>query len=914
MLHRIALERVKSGFKIRAATLNGTGVGNDATDSPNSLFAAFEGHKTGVGKAFTVDPRWLAVYAASSARDLSVQLASLRALAPAEDHAFATCYAVGSFIGQTEPPEAQLEVASDADYSVLVETCMRAGLINDTQMAADIRRQSVGFVRRAFPNAPFRRATPQARISYRLRKLHGGPAPRNLSELRGLLAQIKLNAVHLIGPDILTILQSLLDPKRSFDLSTIEASLSVLDDWKLLSTGSLMLCFRLLGRYPAEREYLATHFERVAKTLPIAAYEAVCRILENRPIKNNLESQDYYINVLLAIENLAFAMKAESPIDVHEAIVRLFFIDPIIVEFCPWAKILDIVEVMSLSDTQSLFTTMLMRSRPVQQLLPRIVAMRAGDGAFIGELTQFVLAVEKPDILQIFQRLRRMPDEAAQAVAMAILEPSIFEKLIGAFHGRAALGDLQRAGDNLHLMRIEALRFALARGLITQRYAEVQSADEAGRARLHNLETSMLMGRVRVPLDTVTKATNRLLEGLPVNSLSNGQRAPAEVIDRASDYLARGISSEILFESAANINQSLNDNLRHGIVVPRVLRAFNDAFQSESDRGPPQVWDEAILSNQFEQDAAAISRLRENANTKLREFQTNHLRIARGEAFEAELQERIEQVSKAFFNGESRETGIETAIAQAVVGEVKRYLKVASNVFLKTVAPSILNELREVRAISRANKNPRTTTYLDGLETSLHRAFEEVDQWIAVAERADAPPFTVDLLVNLEQRIVMMRDPQKLKVNIICQDRRRPDQSARSLLIKGSYFDLFQEVVHNLISNSYKYSGMKARTEIEFELSCSPKRLVIRCVNNMSDVEALSIAERFDEIVESARNPATEQADKDILSGFSKIHRAFHIATGMPINIQILPISTKRLSFAVEITLIKPPEIWHGFT
>lgn len=916
MMGPVQLDRFTRGLSSRAAVLI------DRVSSPlengarASLFSALEAQKVAGAKGWRADIRWLAVSASAHASSLAAQTRQLQMLAPASELGFSTCYAMGAlFTGEAPPPE-QLEAASDEDYSVLVESCMRAGLLEGDPALPEVRRRSADFIRTVRPSAPLRSAPPGAKIAYRFRRFGDTHPPRSISDLKGYLSAVKRSSVHLIGPDVVSALQALIDPSRKLTAVQLDLAFALFRDWNLRPAAYSLLFLRLLGAYPEEKDYVAAQFDKIIDTLSSTAAATLGRLIAGQP-KPRAAWEDLrgFDSALLAtLERVGFGLLSNSAIDTQCAIVDLFCLDATFVEFLPWSRILDVVDVASDISLEALFTTMLMRSKAVQSLSPR-VAVAVGTGAFIGDLTQFVLADRKSDILGMFGRLKSLPEAAARELTLAILEPQVFDKLVGAFAGRPALGEMISAGDNVHLMRVDAIHHARRRSLISRRYAEAQLAEEAARAKLHHLENSMLSGRVRIPWDSIRKATKIQMEGLPLELIGSRDASTAEdeVVDRAAAFIAAGVCQQILFDSPVSINQALSNNLRHGIVVPRILRAFSDALQFlEPSRRQVPEWEEQSLAVHFGDDASAVIRMREYANAVLNEFQDDRLKVVVGGSVETELRARIETISRDFLRKPAQVAEFDRAISDETEAVVRGYLAEAGGTLATSVLDDILQRLRETRSTTNADSRSTIQAYLESLETNLHNAVEEVRRWIAIAEPDEAVPFTFDELVNLELRTAVLSNWRRLKVTSQCEDHRTENVPSSPLQITGLYFGLFQEIVHNLISNSYKYSGLSFRTNIKLTLTYTPKEMIIRCLNDVAPSRLDEIFENFHATVLCARSTVTKNADKDRLSGFLKIRRAFASAMDRNVTINILPLSERRRRFGVEIILRNPPEIWHA--
>ncbi len=908
----VSLERFARGLASRTRRLKSRQRLQPATDQ-SSLFTSLEVQRLGRAEALLrPDVKWLAVSTASRAPTLAAQLQSLEFLARAGELHLARSYAVGVLFGGGNGSDEPSDDLSDEDYSILVEAQLRAGHINDHETGRRLHVLVRGLIS-SIPDAPAS-PDPLGQIAARFRRLVPSRPMLSVQDLRRFLTQLKRAYVHLIGPDIITALQVLSDPAVKLTREQLDLTFELLDDWGLVEPGYALLLMRLLGPYPVEQRFLRDRQSEVRDLFGPQSAGRIARVFNGDPsFVDDFDIGETFAQTLLAaFEGLAFALAAESAADVHQALIKVFLRDPALVDFLPWRDILQVVEQVSLSSPQALFVTMLMRKRSVQQL-HRVIAWRIGDGGFIGDTTRFVLANRKPDILGMFARLRDLPPPAAEALARAILEPQIFEKIVGAFLSRPALGELASAGDNVHLMRIDAIREARRRQLIAPLFARVEMDAEREKAKLHHLEMNLRLGRVRIPHEAISAATAATMSGLPLELIDSGVSAQPndDVVQRAAAYIAQGVAAQVLFDSPVSINQGLSNNLRHGIVVPRILRAFDDSLHlAHLSRDEMPQWQEAKLSMYFGGDAAEIIAFRESVNDTLKNLQEDLLVVRRDDSLDVQLRSQIEHiVSGRLVQGSDHETLIAAEICAAVEDEVREFLATAARTLTEVTLPALLEKLSGLRWTTKGREVAFTKMYLDSLETTLSQAAEEVATWIAIADRDEALPFRLDDLVNLELRTSVLNDWRRLKVDTRCIDTRRPAESRP--LLDGRYFELFQSIVHNLISNSYKYSGLENRTQIMISLSYSGDQLRIRCANDIAPDHVAKLQREHDATARHASSTATTGRDKDKLSGFIKIRGAFVLSMDRSPSIVIPPIAERRQAFVVEIVIKSPPEIFH---
>src|SRR5262249_37073708 len=129
------------------------------------------------------------------------------------------------------------------------------------------------------------------------------------------------------------------------------------------------------------------------------------------------------------------------------------------------------------------------------------------------------------------------------------------------------------------------------------------------------------------------------------------------------------------------------------------------------------------------------------------------------------------------------------------------------------------------------------TTFLDLLETRLQKAFEEISDWLGLAKiTTDVPDFELIDLIRFEAVSLIFSDFKKLHFTHGSFFKRegRMVRMTSEPRIRGAYFEVIQEIIHNLISNALKHSGLGMNTHINMSLQVDDSDLIFRCVNTFS--------------------------------------------------------------------------------
>lgn len=279
-MNGISLDRYGKGLAVRLRGARSRATVWRYTDS-SSLFMALEHQrKAAPAVRWRIDTRWLAVSAASRMSGLSRQVQTLRLLSSVEDLDLATCYAVGALFGGSCPPASQLEQVSDEDYSVLIESCMRASALDDGPELREMRKLARDFIGQIAHGAA-RTETPYAEIAGRLRATIEAKDDLMMSFARQLQS-IKRSQVHIVGPDIISSLQALIDPATRLTAHHLRCMFDLFEDWDIVGPAFAILALRAIGPFEDEKAFLSERLESVSATLGAGTAARLHRLLSGK--------------------------------------------------------------------------------------------------------------------------------------------------------------------------------------------------------------------------------------------------------------------------------------------------------------------------------------------------------------------------------------------------------------------------------------------------------------------------------------------------------------------------------------------------------------------------------------------------------------------------------------------------------
>jgi hypothetical protein len=130
-----------------------------------------------------------------------------------------------------------------------------------------------------------------------------------------------------------------------------------------------------------------------------------------------------------------------------------------------------------------------------------------------------------------------------------------------------------------------------------------------------------------------------------------------------------------------------------------------------------------------------------------------------------------------------------------------------------------------------------SSQFLDSLTINLDKAFEQVSGWISLVDFADSSSneFEVGDLIDEESNTFIISDRSKAKIRYECRERKLDRYlKLRDLKVSGHAFDLFDQIIHNCLSNARKRSGLRNDTEIIIRVTRDRTDLTIWFGNNFA--------------------------------------------------------------------------------
>lgn len=806
----------------------------------------------------------------------------------------------------------------DEEFSIVIESFCRFGRISSDlpdNVVDQVVEISRGFIKSIL--STFSILNKSGYVS-----LERDPIAQNALEI---FSEFKRRALGYAGPDIASAFQFLAEPALSPSSDELKAMRSLAIDWGLEAAFDSLLFARIMQPRDVERVFVRENFgtlvqgrraslELASDLKRIVGDDTAPRFTTRRRMISRLHRQVYLA------ARLSVALDRGDRSEIYATVIDIFCFDRGLVKFLDWARITAAVRRSYDVTVESAFVTMLLNEPDVKANHAK-AALSMGKGAFIGDITALlrVGGQQKEDLGKILGYIKNLPGPAAQAMTQAVLSRDIVERLAAALVRRSS----QRrpglsSGDSVYIsfLRVAALKDAASRSLLPRAVVTTEVDSEIQQVRYNYFQARMRVGRVRVPWSDIKSAAKRILEETaPIGLLKTlaAKDAAEEVIPRLVQFIAEKLNTYILYDGPVSIDHALSDNLRHGIVLPRFLKTFDDALQTISRRHALAGWESDQLRSIFSVNSEAILSFRDFVSDRVKAFVDGDLVVQpKGELHNSVLT-GITSALDVYFRSEVKKRSIkpETRVARVAERCVRSALKDAGRKLSDDIRRKIMTELRALRADCKKTGHTQTKEFLDCLETNLHGAIEEVRQWIGVADQTgDVIPFTLKDVVDLELLTTQFNVLKRLKVKVDQELTKADGQTIENFAIQGKYLAAFESIVHNLMSNAFKYSGAGLQSDVSFQLKLNSNKLFVRAENKISATNVADVIKNYSRTVALARKMIGPEVRQDKQSGFQKIRSALTREFSADPTINIPPPSERNRLFVVEIGLDLRGEIW----
>ncbi|TPM21717.1 hypothetical protein [Mesorhizobium sp. B2-3-5] len=728
----------------------------------------------------------------------------------------------------------------------------------------------------------------------RIAKPQIGPV-KSLSDVHRMLGVLKEATVHILGPDLTSIFQRLIDPGYMLSDERIARALAITSRWRCGPLFLKCLELRELRKTNVDAE-AAGFFNKGEFRLPSDSHDVLSSGLTRLRSLNRFVDD---INAEAAVSTV---------LDIYNA-------DDLLVSWINWDDVYECIAIAERMEGFPIATFHLLLGQAfVGESFPDI-KLAEGDGAFESSLRAAVRGLEKKTLEALAQGIAIVTGRCRRLLIESVLRNDTASMLCSILSYDAPWAK--------RLVETKALTFD-ARGTAFRRdaarafqRAKLISVDEA-KAIQSEAETSLKVAYLR----------GRQLEGLVHLNFAHSQRflaeelgdailfvkrllttpdllGPEEYIDHVANQLGTILANHVLLSGPSDVKTIISDSLRHGQLPNRFLQAFDKALSLTSPSiSEISAFIATLVSAQH--PLHWILTLRVELVATIRAFNEQCLTVDESGSLYRRVQSKLVNYVAALIIQEPISPVTEEWQAQ-VRGEIEdmlRYARAELAERIKAYVSSAINTISFGGNHQTASFNK--AAFSESLSQQVYVALEESEQWIALSKISGTPrAFTITEIVQLCLVTHVPTSGKKHSLKVVVSGRRKGEGIvifAGEPKIDGRYFELIESICKNLIGNCYRHSGQGTDTRAVIEVVIGHGRLTVELTNSLSTPRYRQLSQALDSLRKEAKNPALAKASEDSSSGFSKIAWSCNKEFGVVPRIQ-LTLGAKPLSLKVSVDI-----------
>ncbi|HAQ81443.1 MAG: hypothetical protein CFE30_25505 [Bradyrhizobium sp. PARBB1] len=753
---------------------------------------------------------------------------------------------------------------------------------------------------------------------------------QSLAQLSDAFYALKQLKWPLFGSDLLVLLQALSDSTWSLSLKQLEILVPIAGVWRLKTIVSRLIVLRSVNNFSGESEYFKRHSDEVLieSKLPnhLKAY-----------IARGLSDGDFFRRAKRYITDpiegsIVFSLQFYSYLERQEFNKLLILVrdqyerDPASLAFINWDMFHELAPVGW--GQQYLLNILLSVILLSPQIISRFesVEFSYGEGFVTNQLINYVnyLKSHNQGLAQFARSISNMREKARGVVAAFVLQKSVIEVYAYAFRDKPVGSKLNIPMADLEVCHARMRLAYLFRESETlpADYCDRIIAEESAFRKMYRFQAVFRSSRIRIDwkylemeiADTIDADFGFLFRTIRVV----GAPATGSTADIMATIIAQRVCELTLFESATSLERALSNNLRHGVVIPRFLKVFTDAISNQTSSKPlsgqtNRAWYEAT----FALGGSRLFKLEDEIISLIGDYQEEWLKVNRDGRFYQELVQAVATlIIKHIAKGHNFRF-------DDLVGQLIELQKRAISDILGASRNHLVGEIRPLieKLVGVANVDIRplndigSSEFLDSLTINLHNAFNQVSGWISLVdfEESRLIEFEIGDLIDEESNTFIISDRSKARIKFECVDRRsnRPIR-IKDIKVSGRAFELFDQIIHNGLSNARKRSVLRNDTEILIRVTRDVSDLTIWIGNNFAKGQLGAMRKhqaRAKKIVTRATRPRKSKGKRRVNSykeggyGFLKVIDACERLLKVPPVFNFPIISAEDGQFIVEIKL-----------
>ena len=557
---------------------------------------------------------------------------------------------------------------------------------------------------------------------------------------------------------------------------------------------------------------------------------------------------------------------------------------------------------------------------PVAHAIVKLV--RGDTGTFISSMLPLLekIRANGRDHRQIVGDIKSsLPPKAARFLTTSILKRSYLQRLRRKFPAVTIYDpksvDTYTEEEILTRLRLVLAKAAKERALITgKQYEEIKSQEQSANA-IRFFQRELDKGRIRLPWYRLKRKAEELVDDSLSYFIIN--KIEPEDIHENRDLIETIITNEVedflhhcIFDSSTGFDTIIASNLRHGVISTVYASLFNKVLLECDYVSTQSVWDKQEIETIFEDSFSEIDTLRRNILQLLNDYMAKSLTIRKTDQFYTELIESlINKIVHILQYPVEQRVHYKDEVFSEIQSAFVNVIASAKEKFDNTISADILSQIDET--ISALAKKPNQhTKFSDSLKLNIAKTNKTVSRWIAVVTGTKSfEDFSIRDLVKAEAKLIYLSELEDMRIAINCSI---DGENVKDIHFNGNYYELLNEINHNLISNCFEHSGNDVHTDVTFYYDLDAEKLTIKAINDLSRAGLASAKNSLMHARELASGKLEYGAGALKHTGFEKIRGITQQIPGCvsSINVDIVESHGPKYVVSVEVSGIQMHQIY----
>jgi len=749
--------------------------------------------------------------------------------------------------------------------------------------------------------------------------------------LAGFLAQIqnlKKKYWSLVGVDIFYIFEFLLDPFSLLDDGFIKYGKTISKLYNLEVIFLKLVAFRIVAEGELDKYENAMNddfFAPLYSTLHVDIVEVLKRYFTGKeeisPLSLRL-STDHFTKLLIQMLNIKIAMLENDVIELDRNVVDLYELDELAPSHVNWNIVHNIKSsAQKYASIERCFVGYLLGKEYVRKKY-KAVAFARSSGEFVSSIRFLLRGIrqENDGVHDFMLNVKKLPKRAEADFMREFLKVRTLKR-VSSLLPQVILTDpsnLQRIDDHRSSVRFNLAERAEKLNIISVHEAELIKTQEREFHRLQYFYLEERHGLIKIKWDKWEQDILGMLQ-LEYNFRSKDVsfilgRASADTSeneerfqDNIGRYISRKIVEWVLFRSPGALDRVLSDNIRHTNLEPRFVRSFNEGIQGIfSDESLNVTFEEQVVEELLGENFLAISALRTAILAEIKNFMTSSLSVNTQGELQIRLLDEITYMLKSHDSNRGSADHLAENILNKIKSIITQKIDSARREMKHELGPSLHETIDSFRPLIKEHESYSVSRFFENLEEDIKQAIYDSMNWIRISEETGpVDDFEIKHLLKYELGRLYLSKPANLYVRSqsLVYDKKTSKFREQTILIKGEYLQVIDEIIRNLLNNAIEHSGLDLKTDVQFTFIVHENHFTMKCVNSLTDAKFAEAKVKHASVVHGVKTETGEASGKDKKSGFPKIiNKCFADLECSPI-INIPPLGEETNRYTVEVIL-----------